>query len=217
MGTKKKKRKKSITPKKWVLIVLSVVLVFAIGTVLRDVYAANKSTDEEVNNFRLSDLKGTIQETFTPSKEIKIDTPITKKVAITNDQNQDMFVRLLVLPTIIVTDSEGEDLVLPASFKGEGAQIEIPFDTTDWIDGEDGYFYYVKKLKKNETSSSLFKQVTIVSKNIDEQYSNAEIKIEIKLEGVNSTAYTYRDAWWQGTSPTQDPRKKIDDQLKLQI
>lgn len=217
MGTKKKEKKKSITPKKWALIVLSVVLVFAIGTVLRDVYAANKSTDEEVNNFRFSDLKGTIQETFTPSKEIKIDTPITKKVAITNDQNQDMFIRVLVLPTIIVTDSEGEDLVLPASFKGENAQIEIPFDTADWIDGQDGYFYYVKKLKKNETSSSLFKQVTIISKNLEEQYLNAEIKIEIKLEGVSSTAYAYRDAWWQGTIPKQDPRKKIDDQLKLQI
>ncbi|ALS02951.1 hypothetical protein ATZ33_16660 [Enterococcus silesiacus] len=217
MGTKKNKRTKIRYSKKWLLIVLFLALVLVIGTLLRDVYAANKSIDEEVNNFRLNDLKGTIKETFTSSKDLKIDTPITKNVAITNDQNQDMFIRVLVLPTIIVTSSGGEDLVLPAKFKGEHAQMEIPFDTANWIDGEDGYFYYIKKLKKNETSSSLFKQVTIVSKNLDQQYLNAEVKIEIKLEGVNSTAYAYRDAWWQGTSPTQDPRKKIDDHLKLQI
>lgn len=217
MGTKKNKRKKISYAKKWMLIVLSLVLIFTIGTFLRDVYAANKSIDEEVNNFRLSDLKGTIQEKFIPSKELKIDTPITKNVAIKNDQNQDMFIRVLVLPTIIGTSSGGEELVLPTKFKGENAQIEIPFDATNWIDGEDGYYYYIRKLKKNETSSSLFKHVTIISKNLDQQYLNAQVKIEIKLEGVNSTAYAYRDAWWQGTSPTQNPRKKIDDQLKLQI
>lgn len=217
MRTKKNKGKKISYSKKWMLIVLSLVLLVTIGMFLRDVYAANKSIDEEVNNFRLSDLKGTIKETFTPSKELKIDTPITKNVAIKNDQNQDMFIRVLVLPTILVTSSGGEDLVLPAKFKGEDAQIAIPFDTANWIDGDDGYFYYIRKLKKNETSSSLFEQVTIISKNLDQQYLNAEVKIEIKLEGVNSTAYAYRDAWWQGTSPTQNPRKKIDDQLKLQI
>ncbi|MEI5994851.1 hypothetical protein [Candidatus Enterococcus mansonii] len=213
----KKRRKKINFFKRLLLLILVVLMMVIIATRIHDVYAANKATDEEVNDFRVSDLKTTIKETFTPPKDLNVNTPIEKNVTILNDQHQDVFIRVLVLPTIIAKSSGGEDLILPASFKGENPQLAIPFETTNWIDGEDGYFYYTKKLKKGEKSTSLFKQVRIISENINKHYLNAEVTIEIKVEGINTTPFAYRDAWWAGETPTKEPRIGIDTQLKLQI
>ena len=76
---------------------------------------------------------------------------ISKIVKLENTGTNPAFVRLAVTKNIRLAEGKSgiPDLDL----------IEIDFNTTDWTDGEDGWYYYNRALNPGETTEPLFTTV----------------------------------------------------------
>lgn len=196
------KAKKQINPK--LMIILSTLLVGLIGLGILGgyTYASFTDKDSQENNFTVSGLKGAIVEEFTPPGTISAGQTYTKKVMIKNDEQAPLFVRVLVQPEM--TSSDGQ--VLLASNIGKEIQLDIG---SDWLLGEDGFYYYKKVLNSNETTQSLFTKVKLAN-NLDTNYQNMKLTINIKSETVSAAGLNFRDAYFHGTTPSQSNLEIID-------
>lgn len=122
----------------------------------------------------------------------------------------------MALPVLTKKQANGSITLLPATIDGPAPILSIDYNLNDWIDGEDGYFYYKKKLTKGESTTNLFTKVKMNQANITEDYAGVILTFEVKAEGISTTKFAYRDAWWGGETPTINPSLEIDDQLKNQ-
>ena len=179
------------------------------------VYAAMTATDREENDFRIGQVETRIDEIFDENiTEIPIDTSIQKEVRIQNIGTIKQFVRVMVLPevrTSIVGDAQNEQ-VLPLAI-GTDLVLEN-METSDWLNGGDGYYYYTKEaVAPDQFTSYLFKTVKL-SDQLSDRYNEADLSITLKVESINCAEFAYRDAWWQGTTPTASPLKDVDDALR---
>jgi hypothetical protein len=118
-----------------------------------------------------------------------------------------------VLVIAEVENSEG--IQLPANIRktlpsGETTgQIELlGFDKDNWLDGEDDYFYYSKKLAPKETSKPLFTGIkingSVLTKDTNPandaevyyfSYNDSKLKIVVKEETITSKGDAYQTAW----------------------
>ncbi|MDR0849796.1 MAG: hypothetical protein LBN10_12315 [Propionibacteriaceae bacterium] len=144
----------------------------------------------------------------------KPDTPVTpgsqidKTVGAVNSGDLPGFVRLLVLPTVVAADGY---TVLPARL---GQEVIADFNTTNWADGKDGYFYYLDVLPAGQTTPNLFTTVTLAS-GLDSAYVGASLKIEVKVEAVGIQKWEYRLGWWGSTAvPSPAPLVTVDLALR---
>lgn len=178
------------------------------------VYAAMTATDREENDFRIGQVETRIDEIFDEDiTEIPIDTSIQKEVRIQNIGTIKQFVRVMVLPevrTSIVGDAQNEQ-VLPLVI---GTDLELEeMATADWIDGGDGYYYYIREaVEPGKYTSYLFETVKL-SDQLADRYHNANLSITLKVETINCAEFAYRDAWWQGSTPSEAPLNTVDDAL----
>ena len=196
-----KKNKKILFPS--ILLALGI---FLLGGFL--VNAASKSNDNVQNHLQIPVIQGEIKETFTPDVPIKMgEKPQVKEVSVENKGNTPFFVRVMVFPEIMTASDN-----LLASNLGKEVLIDV---TSDWLDGNDGYFYYKGSVLPGKTTADLFKTVKI-SDSLDDTYEDANFSIQIKIETVTNSSYQYRKLWWNGdiaTSPTNNEWKQVDDSL----
>lgn len=198
-------------------LTLAVLLLLIGGSYL--VYAAMTASDRKENDFRIGQVETKIfEENFEEdvTETIKGQSRL-KEVRIQNKGTIKQFVRVMVLPevrTSIVGDDQNEQ-VLPLKIGTDIILEEMV--TTDWINGEDGYYYYIKEaMTPNDFTSYLFKKVKL-SDQLSDQYNQAKLTITLKVEAINCAEDAYRDAWWQGQTPTESPLKEVDDALKTKI
>ena len=204
--TNRKKRKTKRKTNKWVVIVGTLLLSFLIISlgILGYTYSAEKSSETRNNDFAVGDLKTELVEEFTDRPETVIDEPIVKKVTVKNTGETDQFIRVMVIPEITKKGQTGKPDVLLASSLGKEVVLldkdDQPItDNADWVDGKDGYFYYLKGLNVNKKTVSLFEKVKVAT--AKEPYTGAELQVHVKVESVGTTKWAYRDAWWQGQTP----------------
>ncbi|WP_207696418.1 hypothetical protein DOK67_0000796 [Enterococcus sp. DIV0212c] len=204
---KNKRKKRSFKGQFFLISLFTVFFILGIwGT--RTVYAALTATDQVTNDFQVNNLSGTIKESFVPPT---VEDPMTpgrtypKEVTVTNPSGTSFFVRVLVTPEI-----QSADGILLAGNIGKELTIDLG---KDWLLGEDGYYYYLGKVEKDQTTSPLFTQVTLVD-NLDEAYNGASMQIHIKSETIITGKQQYRDAWWNGKVPTASELLKIDTKLQ---
>lgn len=186
--------------------ILMVSILVIIG--LNAVYAALTDKDDKVNDFQIANLRGDITEKFVPptkDKPIQPGDTYPKEVKVTNIKNAPFFVRVLVIPEV---QSE-EGTLLPSEI---GKNIMVDIDN-NWVLGEDGFYYYLKKVSEKEETTPVFKKVKL-NKTYDPDYEKATMKIYLKSETVTSSGNNYRKAWWQGQPPTDKNLKTIDDTLQ---
>lgn len=198
MNTKKKRV--------YILLLGCVLLVAGLATL---VYGASKSSDKLTNELILPTLKGDIKETFTPDEPIQIGSTQTKDISIENSGTAALFVRVMVFPEI--KDSNITDGLLPANV-GEEVLVTLG---SDWMDGEDGYYYYLGVVSPNTTTSSLFKSVTLAS-TLSADYDGASLSIQVKSETVTSANHSYRKVWWNvdaSAAPGEASLQAIDGVL----
>lgn len=172
------------------------------------VYASLISADHVVNDFQVSDLKGTIKEDFVPptnDNPMKPGMSYPKKVAINNTSTTPFYVRVLVTPEI-----QSADGTLLTGNIGKEVSIDLG---EDWLLGEDRYYYYLGKVGKGQTTSPLFTQVTLAD-NVDEAYTGAVMQIHVKSETIIAGKKQYREAWWDGSIPNTGVLQKIDTKLQ---
>lgn len=213
----KKKKKKSESLKRLFLAAGVVIVCTSLFAMLyQKTYASLTDHDKEQNEFRIGDLHTTVEEEFDPPATFEPDKEYTKKVWVKNTGDLDQFIRVLALPILNKKQANGSTLVLPATTTGTNPVLTIDYNLVDWIEGEDGYYYYKNKIKPGEKTAPLFSKVTLNKANITEEYEGIQLSFEIKAEGVGITRYAYRDAWWGGTIPTTANLLKVDNVLKVQ-
>lgn len=182
------------------------------------VYAAMTASDRKENDFQIGQVETQLfEENFDEDlTETPKNTAVPKEVRIKNTGTIEQFVRVMILPEVrakIVGDEQDKQ-VLPLNI---GTDIELEeMVSADWIKGEDGYYYYKEAVKPKEYTSYLFKKVKL-SNQLSSRYEQATLTITLKVEAINCAEFAYRDAWWQGTTPTSSPLKDVDDALKTKV
>ncbi|OEG12522.1 hypothetical protein BCR25_06970 [Enterococcus termitis] len=200
------------------LLLSTLTILVCLGIGMYQTYAALTGQDSKENNFKIADFKTSIEEDFQPSKKFEADIDYKKIVRVKNDGEDLAFVRVLVSPVITTKDTmTNQTILLPATMNGSAPVLSIDFNDVDWIDGQDGFYYYKQALKTGEKTSSLFEKVRMNSQSIDTNYTGAILTFELKVESVNTTAYAYRDAWWNGQKPTVGVLLPIDQVLEPQV
>jgi hypothetical protein len=211
-------------------------VLFAFVTVLGSTMAWFTSSDSRTNNLQGPPEKGfnvDVVDVFPGTPDH--DDTYNKRVGAANVNEKPAFVRLLVVPVIVIDGVNPGDkpTLLPAVF-GTDIHMESP-NFADWIDGGDGYFYY-KHILPGKTSTdsgaapatqvpgmtyldnNLFDQVTIDA-GLLSQYPDAHVVIEVKVEGVGiRPASEYIDSWWKGVVPaTGTPLWDVYDALQTAL
>ena len=129
--------------KRWMIFVLACCLTAGItGSV---VYAYLIDQKETVNQIRILENTTHIEEEFEPPDEVKPGQVIKKKPCIANDSGFPVFIRARV----IFSNDRGE------------AQCQ-PLEIADsWKKGEDGYYYYQKKVLSGQRTDVIFDKIVI--------------------------------------------------------
>lgn len=220
---KLKKPKKSILKYKWFLTAaLSVVLLLLGSLVYFSTLSVLTDSDNKRNDFAMADLKAEVVE---PDWEDKVefgpDDEIAKKVQIKNTGTQPIFIRVALLPTLQLPPDKDQDpdeddpLVLPLPTTGSDALLQLGGTDEEWLDGHDGFYYYLKQLPVGKESEPVLETVTLVKDKIDPSllafYEDANLIIDVKVEAIGLTQWAYRDAFWQGATPTTSPLKEVDE------
>lgn len=180
------------------------------------VYAAMTAKDQKANDFQVGQVETRLSEDFTGITEIETGQTVKKDVLIENTGTIKQFIRVMVLPEVRAPISgDTNKQVLPLVI-GKDLLLEN-MSTADWKDGGDGYYYYIKEaVEPKKTTSKLFESIKL-SDNLAKQYDATTFSIYLKVETVNCAEFAYRDAWWQGETPTDQPLKAIEDALKTKV
>lgn len=207
-----KRRKNPVRRLFYLVVTLGLLLLLIGGSYL--VYAAMTATDKKENNFRIGQVETKFSEDAIQISDITKDQRVEKKVRIQNTGTINQFVRVLIVPevrSIVAGDIANKQvlsLVVGTDLTLEG------LDDTVWKDGGDGYYYYIKEaVEPNQFTDNLFDAIKL-SDSISNHYHNAEFSLSLKVETINCNQLAYRQAWWQGTTPTSGPLQVIDGALQ---
>lgn len=103
------------------------------------------------------------------------NTSVTKVVEIRNTGKSDAWVRVRIDKCISL--NSGSD--------GDTGLISLNINEGSWIDGNDGYYYYSKKLSEDEYTEPVFTKVDF-SKDMDNAYVGAVCSVNVYAEAVQS-------------------------------
>lgn len=190
-----------------VLLIFCIIL--GVLLVVGSTFAWFTASDTRTNPFRAKDyvFDFKVTEEFTPPTEVEPGDTITKEVAVTNTGDLPGFVRVLVHTEIVAADGT----LLPSD--SSAVSFEDIADTDDWRYGEDGYWYYLHVVEPGEKTPNIFTGVTLLS-SVNEQYKQAGMRVDVKLEAVETKKWEYREGWWGSDSPpTTSPLNAIDAKL----
>lgn len=124
------------------ILISLVLLIFLIGTGITYAYYIDKDTLFNTVTAGESDI--TIIEKFPePPENPEPGTEVTKEVSVQNNKSKS-WVRMLVK----VNDSRIEEKLI------------LDFNRTDWVQGEDSYWYYKKPVQSGEITEPLLRSVT---------------------------------------------------------
>lgn len=96
---------------------------------------------------------------------------VSKKVNVANTGDNPVWIRV----------SLDKSITEALNFEG----ITLNINTVDWIEGEDGWFYFKQVLSPNHTTSNLFTEVKF-DKSLGNEYINALIEIDVSAQAVQS-------------------------------
>lgn len=161
--------------KKQVATILAAALVLGAGAGTS--YAYLTGQDQAENGFRASEVDVDIEETFDPVPEINPGTTIVKAPSVLSRSDIECYVRVMIR----FSDSDAENFCEPLNInKG-------------WSRGEDGYYYWDRKLKPGERTGTVFDRVKIRSDVPGEEVKPFEILVY--AEAVQCQGQTMEEAW----------------------
>lgn len=200
----------------YVVVTLGLILLLVGGSYF--VYAAMTATDRKENDFQVGQVETElVEENFTQPTEIVKDVSVDKEITVKNNGTINQFIRVMVLPEVkaeVAGDPSNKQVL--SLVIGTDLILEN-LNTTDWRDGGDGYYYYIKEaVEPGDPTSTLFDSIKL-SNSISDQYHNADFSLSLKVETINCNATAYRQAWWQGETPTEEPLLSIDTALRSKV
>ena len=177
------------------LIVISIISVTVLGKGFTSIDSVN-------NNFSIGSVETEIDEKFDSPKEWD-GSNTSKLVSIKNTGKNDEFVRVSIIPRWI---DENEN-----PWTGDSNLIQLNLDEDNvialnkddinnlWVYGEDGYFYYMAKLKSGKSTKELLKSVEIKKDSIEdslkEKYNGKKIKIDVNVEAIQPNEEALIKKW----------------------
>lgn len=175
------------------------------------VYAAMIAQDQKANDFQIGQVETELEEVFDETiQEISLDNSVEKNVSIKNTGTINQFVRVMVLPEVRSSINGNGIQILPLII---GKDLELENMDANWLDGKDGYYYYIgSEIAPDESTAPLFESIRL-SSNLSEQYHESDFSIYLKVETINCEESAFRNAWWQGETPLEEPLKTINDTL----
>lgn len=148
------------------------------------------SQDKVSNNFETSSVKLDINERFNPPKSWD-GSDYEKIVNIKNVGKADSLLRVSI--TTRWLDKDG------TPWLGDNSYIKLNYPkdfNNNWIDGNDGYYYYKNVLKVGEVTPDILEGVKLnIPDNLKSMYSEKQLIIDIGIEGVQVKNDAYQKVW----------------------
>ncbi|MFI3805642.1 hypothetical protein [Vagococcus fluvialis] len=189
---------KRIIKKRTVVVCLLPIFVLLGSQMLQDTNAAFYQKQQQAYNGQEGNLQVKLVDNSTITSSLPISGVQDRVIEVMNEGEVNQFVRVLVHPTF--KDENGIQQVVSLEDMTGG------LNSIDWQPGEDGYYYYQKKLKAGNKTPALFQQV--------KGSKEGTLTFHLKVEAVSAQGSQFVDAWWQGKSPTTPNLASIHDTLK---
>lgn len=167
-----------------VFIVISIISVTVLGKNFI-------SSDSIKNKFSLGSIETEITEKFDPQK-IWDGNKTNKKVSIKNTGKSSELIRVSLIPRWVDENENpwaGDSNLIQLNLN-ENNLAGLNKDNIDdlWIDGKDGYFYYMSKLESGSVTKELLKSVEIkkdsIQNSLKEKYNGKKVKVDVKVEAI---------------------------------
>ena len=157
-------------------------------------FAYFRMTWEKENSFGVADYTTTISETFTSPAEWTPCTETPKIVNVVNAGNVAVAARIKIAEQRWdKLDDERENVTgtLPLTANSQDMAVLGLVNTSDWVLGSDGYYYYQSDIAAGETSSNFIESVTFnCEANTD--YAAARYHLVLQVETIQANA---KDNW----------------------
>ena len=166
------------------LVALVMILTAAIGGTIAYIVT---STNDVENTFTPGKVSCEINEAFTGA--------LKEDVTIRNTGNTEAYIRAAIIVTWKSTESGSTNTYATAPQEGQYTMTL----GSDWIPGEDGYYYYKSPLAPGYSTRELFTTVTFDAVKMDNDYQNCKAEIEVKADAVqvaNNGATVLEAAGW---------------------
>ena len=145
----------------------------------------------------------TVENTFTPAQVScavveTVENQIKSNVMIRNTGDTAAYIRVAVVVTWKYTDTDGIDHVYAtAPVEGTDYSIDWAFDDaapTDWIPGNDGYYYFTTAVDPNFTTQTLINTCNLLpAATVPDGY---QLSVEIVASAIQAEpAYVVTDQW----------------------
>ena len=190
-----KRRKGLVKALLLILIVISIISVTVLGKGFTSIDSIN-------NNFSIGSVETEIDENFDAPKEWD-GSNISKLVSIKNTGKNDEFVRVSIIPRWIDEDENpwtGDSNLIQLNLDEDNVIALNKDDINNlWVYGEDGYFYYMAKLKSGKSTKELLKSVEIkkgaIEDSLKEKYNGKKIKIDLNVEAIQPNEEALIKKW----------------------
>ena len=147
--------------KKYIIVIIAACLLFISISVT---YAFLTKLNSKPNTFELGNVVPEIKETFVTGNKIKED------VYIKNNGNIDVYVRVAL---VFSFEDENGNILSDEPILDEDYTIDFS-SSTNWILGDDGYYYYKEKIGPSSFTDILIDSCRSI-KNYDDKVFNLEI------------------------------------------
>ena len=165
----------------------AVLLGFVLGIGGTNAYLT--SHDQMVNTIGIGKNTTTIEEDFPIPSPIPEDenSDIPKEVRIVNGQGEAALVDCYVRVSVGYSNSD----------IGRAAVLK-QLDRTNWLEAEDGFYYYKKILREGEKTTPLFTGIFIDASKLEKTYLDQIDTFEVQIyeESVQAAGFgVYKSAW----------------------
>ena len=167
-----------------VAAILSVIAI-AVGSTLA--YLWTKTPPLE-NSLEPVEVSCRVNETF--------NGDVKSNVSVTNTGDVTAYVRAAIIATW--RDSDGN--TYGGETPVEGVSYSVAFGSSDWVKGEDGYYYYTAPLAAGQTTSALLDTLAPISEKIPKGYT---LSVRILAQAVQSEPASAVESFW-GVTVNQD-------------
>lgn len=172
---KRYEKRKINQPNIWLILMMMLIVVAGVTGIT----AYLSDVDEAVNEFTMGGNRIELIEQFIPPEKLVPGVEFQKDVAVKNVGPNACFVRIKA----VFTDSDMEEY------------CEVNFNTRNYDhNAEDGYYYYKKILRTDETAPSLFTTVKLSDEIPADEIRDFDILVY--TESYQAAGFEdYEDAW----------------------
>lgn len=192
--------------KKKISIILATISIIAI---IGGTFAWFTAKDTVKNSFTTA----TTQNPTNPDDGIKIDenwvpadaekitpgTEVNKDVRVQNTASYESFIRVKFVktftasaPNVLIADLDISKIVL--NYNTLNLTNTTDLTSSKWVDGGDGYFYYLGAVEGTKFTEYLLDSVTL-DKTADNTYKNAGYDVDVLAESIQASNGAATDVW----------------------